>query len=280
MDLDVLFRALRRLFGDGLASFQSLLIWLVAVGLVFVLLERVWYARRQAVMRQGLRQDLALYFIGGLVPPLFSAAATIGCLWLGRKLLPQAWFDSVHALPIWLLLLLLVVAGDALYYWAHRLSHQIPWLWRLHAVHHSPTEMDWLVNTRAHPLDLVFSHVGASIPLLILGLTLPPRADLGALLFGMTLFNTYWAFFIHSNCRLRLGLLEQLITTPAFHHWHHTNDSAEVRNKNYAALFPWLDRIFGSHYLPKHLPGSYGSDTPVPEGIRAVLIAPFKREPK
>ena len=41
-------------------------------------------------------------------------------------------------------------------YWGHRLSHEIPLLWRFHSLHHAPEHIDWLINTRAHPLDQVF----------------------------------------------------------------------------------------------------------------------------
>ncbi len=64
----------------------------------------------------------------------------------------------------------------------------------------------------------------------------------------IVLVVTMWGFFIHANVRWRLGPLEWLISTPAFHHWHHT--LAEPRDRNYASMLPWMDWIFGTYYLP------------------------------
>jgi len=70
--------------------------------------------------------------------------------------------------------------------------------------------------------------------------------------------------------------LEWLISTPAFHHWHHTKDGPEYINKNYAAIFPWVDKLFGSFYLPKdQWPAKYGVDLPMAPGLIGQLLQPF-----
>src|SRR3546814_18159266 len=61
----------------------------------------------------------------------------------------------------------------------------------------------------------------------------------------ITLIGTVWAFFVHANVRWRFGPLEQLVSTPHFHNWHHTND--EHRDRNYEALVPWVDRLYGTY---------------------------------
>jgi sterol desaturase/sphingolipid hydroxylase (fatty acid hydroxylase superfamily) len=83
-----------------------------------------------------------------------------------------------------------------------------------------------------------------------------------------------WGFFIHSNIRVRLGPLEWLLSTPAFHHWHHTRH--DHVDRNFAAMLPVLDRIFGTHHLPRSWPSEYGSDTPVASQLGGQLTAPFK----
>lgn len=262
----------------GLHTFESLFFWLVGVGILFVVLERLWAGRRQqAVLREGLREDVALYFIGGLIPPAVGALVAGACLWLSTLVLPQAWFDWLASWPLMVSVALVILLGELTYYWAHRLSHEIPWLWKFHALHHSPTEMDWLVNTRAHPLDLVFSHVISATPLLLLGLKQPDSPSVAPVLVGVVVFNVMWAFFVHSNCRLRFGPFEYLLTTPAFHHWHHANDDPSVINKNYAAVLPWFDKLFGTWYLPQRYPAVYGINERLPESIGGLLAYPFKR---
>src|SRR6185369_11789600 len=159
-------------------------------------------------------------------------------------------------------------------YWGHRLSHQTPFLWRFHSVHHAPEHIDWLVNTRAHPLDMVFTRLCGLVPLYISGLASPSATGDAAMVpVYITLFGTVWAFFVHANVRWRFGALEELVSTPHFHHWHHTND--ENRDHNYAALFPWVDRIFGSYHGPKHWPPVYGVDDPPPADFTGALLHPF-----
>jgi hypothetical protein len=47
-------------------------------------------------------------------------------------------------------------------------------------------------------------------------------------------------------------------------------------NKNYAALWPWIDRFFGTLYLPKDKqPAHYGIDEPMPTGFMDQLVQPY-----
>jgi len=86
--------------------------------------------------------------------------------------------------------------------------------------------------------------------------------------------GTVWGFFIHANLSWRLGPLEWLVTTPAFHHWHHTLDAPTDRN--FASTLPWLDRIFGTHYLPKgELPSRYGVKGAMPSSLGGQLVDPL-----
>jgi sterol desaturase/sphingolipid hydroxylase (fatty acid hydroxylase superfamily) len=84
---------------------------------------------------------------------------------------------------------------------------------------------------------------------------------------------TLWGFFIHANLRWRFGWLEWLISTPGFHHWHHTND--EHVNKNFASMLPCMDKLFGTWYMPGKWPTKYGTDTPVAPGLPVQLLQPF-----
>jgi sterol desaturase/sphingolipid hydroxylase (fatty acid hydroxylase superfamily) len=83
-----------------------------------------------------------------------------------------------------------------------------------------------------------------------------------------------WGFFIHANLRWRFGWLSLLVATPAFHHWHHTND--EHVDKNYASMLPIMDILFGSWYMPREQwPPVYGIKTPMPPGLLAQTVHPF-----
>lgn len=90
----------------------------------------------------------------------------------------------------------------------------------------------------------------------------------------ITVIATFAGFFIHANVRWQFGPLEWLMATPAFHHWHHScNDHTD---HNYAATFPWIDRIFGTHYLPRHFPNAYGLEEKLPPTLVGQLIKPLR----
>ena len=91
------------------------------------------------------------------------------------------------------------------------------------------------------------------------------------------LFGILWGFFIHANLRWRFGPLEWLISTPAFHHWHHTLNGPI--NRNYASTLPWLDWIFGTYYLPKDFPEAYGIEARLPESLLGQLAYPWLAQP-
>ena len=142
---------------------------------------------------------------------------------------------------------------------------------RFHVIHHSAEEIDWLVTSKAHPIDMYFTRLCAMVPLYVLGLAQPLGNSLDLVPLVVTFATMFWAYFIHANVRWRFGWLEWLISTPAFHHWHHTNDGPEVINKNFAAMLPWVDKCFGTLYLPREWPSKYGSDTPVAPDLAGQL---------
>jgi sterol desaturase/sphingolipid hydroxylase (fatty acid hydroxylase superfamily) len=247
----------------------SLLVWLVALTVVFVPLERVFALRQRKDRLKDVPRDLGFYFLNSLLPA-FLIGIPISILVAGlQRVTPEAYTDAVDGLPLAVKIFLGLVVSEIGSYWGHRWSHQTPFLWRFHSLHHAPEHIDWLVNTRAHPLDMVFTRLCGLVPLYVLGLAQGSGLVPTLVLF----FGTVWAFFVHANIRWRFGPLEQLIATPHFHHWHHTND--ENRDHNYAALFPWVDRIFGTYHGPKHWPPVYGVDEPPPADFTGALLHPF-----
>jgi sterol desaturase/sphingolipid hydroxylase (fatty acid hydroxylase superfamily) len=85
--------------------------------------------------------------------------------------------------------------------------------------------------------------------------------------------GSLWSFFIHANLRWRLGPFEEIIASPAFHHWHHTLE--DHRDHNYSSMLPFVDRMFGTFYLPKTWPAEYGTSTSVPETLIGQLLEPL-----
>jgi sterol desaturase/sphingolipid hydroxylase (fatty acid hydroxylase superfamily) len=250
-----------------------LAVWLVLLMAIFVPLERLFGLHPIKFWRKQVGVDLAWYFINSLLP---AAVIAVPLALLARTLHginPGGYYTMVAAWSLWVRLPLMFLVNDLGVYWYHRASHKIPLLWQFHAIHHSAEELDWLVNTRAHPVDMVFTRLAGLVPVYLLGLaqTSGGRLDTGVAL--LIILGTIWSFLIHANLKLRLGPLEWLVSTPAFHHWHHTND--EHRDRNFAAIFPLYDSIFGTAWLPKHWPPVYGIDAQVPPTLAGQLINPL-----
>ena len=89
----------------------------------------------------------------------------------------------------------MIVWSDIVLYWAHRLSHQVPFLWRFHKVHHTSERLDWVAAYREHPVDNLYTRLVENVPAMLLGFPLYTIA-------GFAVFRGLWAIYIHSNCRL------------------------------------------------------------------------------
>jgi len=239
---------------------------IAALFLLFVPLEKLWALRPQKVFRRGLLTDLTHILVNGL----FSAVGAIVLVVLFA--LPLIWlraFDLVGYLPTGVaipLAVVLVVVGN---YWGHRLTHQVPFLWRFHAVHHSIEQMDWVASGRLHPVDQSFTQAFTILPLFLLGYG-------GGVFAGVAVFITLLALFQHANVRLRFPVLRWIINTPEWHHWHHAID-AKANDKNFG--LPVVDKIFGTAYLPKgERPTGFGIHDPVPDvGYLRHLAYPFTK---
>jgi sterol desaturase/sphingolipid hydroxylase (fatty acid hydroxylase superfamily) len=249
-----------------------LFIWLVLLMALFIPLER-WFGASHAPRPRAERlRDLGYYVISSLVPILLLSAPTALLAVAAEHLTPSALITAVQALPMAARIVLVFLVGEIGFYWGHRLSHQLSWLWRFHALHHSTEHMNFLANTRTHPIDMIVTRLFGLVPLYLLGLAGPSMAGTGAPAL-LLVVGTVWGFFIHANVRWRLGPLEWLVATPAFHHWHHSRN--DHINRNYASTLPFLDRLFGSHYLPRHWPAKYGTDTPQSDTLRGQLLEPM-----
>jgi sterol desaturase/sphingolipid hydroxylase (fatty acid hydroxylase superfamily) len=244
---------------------------LVLLGILFIPLEKLRPVRRgQSVLRTGVRTDVLHFVFTGTLGTIALVALAIVIVLPLQALAPAALAETVRSQPELLQLsvaLLIVEIGG---YWAHRAHHEIPVLWKLHRVHHSSEQMDWLASAHLHPLDSATSRIVAVVPLALLGFS---RETFGITLVILQLH----AIFQHANLRVRFGGFGQMVSAPHFHHWHHAGD-IDARDHNYAGMFPWLDRIFGTYHAPvDRWPTRYGIDDPMPTGYLGQLRSPFAK---
>jgi sterol desaturase/sphingolipid hydroxylase (fatty acid hydroxylase superfamily) len=248
----------------ALATRGGAVVAIAVLFVVFVPLEKLFALRPQRVFRRGLLTDLTHLLVNNLVVTVGAIVlvvlAAIPFLWIRS-------FDLVGRLPGGIAIPLAFVCAFVGNYWGHRLTHQVPFLWRFHAVHHSIEQMDWVASGRLHPLDSAFTQAFTVFPLFLLGY----RAGTFA---GVAVVVTLLALFQHANVRLRFPVVRWVINTPEWHHWHHAIDG-DARNKNFG--LPVIDKLFGTAYLPAgKTPRGFGIDDPVPaDGYLRHLAYPF-----
>ena len=251
-----------------------LLLDLFIMALLFVPIELAFPKRKQQTkFHEEWRTDLIYFGISHLAIQLFGvltkkpAEAFFG--WMNLEQV-QEWITS---LPFTIELLIALIITDIFQYWAHRFFHSHHYLWRFHSIHHSTENMDWLAGSRTHFIDIFFTRSISYIPLYVLG-------------FSTLTFNVYIVFIaihavlIHANTSINFGFLKYIITTPQYHHWHHCKEPEHYGN-NFAVMFPFIDKIFGTYYLPgKEWPKGTGLvDASFPKGFFRQLVYPFTKNP-
>lgn len=257
-----------------LVDVGRLAIWLALLVAIFVPLEWLCALHPAKIWRKQIGVDLGWYFVNSLLPAMVMSVPLALASRILHGMDPGGFYSMVAAWPFGLKLFLVLLVNDIGAYWGHRVMHSHLTLWRFHAIHHSAEDMDWLVNTRAHPFDMIFVRFSGLAPVYLLGLaqTTGPRLD--PVVAILTIFGTIWTFFIHANFRFRLGPLEWLISSPAFHHWHHTRD--DHRDHNFAFVFPFIDKVFGTAWLPKHWPSVYGINAQIPSTMAGQFFHPLE----
>ncbi len=243
---------------------------LLGSALIFIFIEKLFALRKdQPIFRPEWQTDLNHFIVNHMV---------IGFMLLATNLLVHHLFGWVPVggvrgwiagLPFWAALPLIILVADLVQYWTHRAYHEVPLLWRLHAVHHSAKHMDWMAGSRQHLLEILITRTLVLAPIFLLGFS-KEVIDAYIIIVG------FQAVFNHANVSVRLGPLRYLIVTPNFHHWHHSQDQ-EALDRNYAAHYAFLDHLFGTAVnSPRLWPERYGVlGDYVPKGFLRQLAFPF-----
>lgn len=253
-------------FGLDWFVFNTLL-----TGLLFVPLERfIPKVAEQRLFRIEWREDLFYYFVSSM----FVQGLTMATLLPANMILHHTtWAHlraAVGAQPFLLQFFEIMFLTDLFQYAIHRLFHQVPALWRFHAVHHSAKAMDWMASARMHVLEIIALRGFTVIPMQVLGFHIAPmQAYILAVYVSSTL--------IHANIHWSPRWLSALIVTPRFHHWHHGIER-EAIDVNFAVHFPIFDKLFGTYHMPEdRWPEGYGVPEPVPHGYWEQFCYPFRK---
>lgn len=269
------------LFPDGAAVLMTLALGCVCA-VVLTPAEKLAPAQRQPlVFRKGLPLDVVYWF----ATPLLTrgvTAAVLALLLLPAILLigPERFrgdllirgFGPLGRLPGWAQAPGILLVSDFVDYWTHRGLHRGRW-WRIHAIHHSPEEMNWISSSRVHPLNDLITRSCQLLPVIALGFSAVSVMTVVPLV-------AFYVMFLHSNVKWGFGPLRWVLVSPAYHRWHHTSDREGI-DKNFAGIFPIWDLLFGTAYFPRgRLPEKYGLvGYQLPDSFVTHLLYPFRGLP-
>ncbi len=153
----------------------------------------------------------------------------------------------------WWVWLLLIMATDFVWYWYHRLGHEVNFFWAAHIVHHQSEEFNLTVSARITTFQaLVRGIFWCALPLI----------GFNPLMVAVILtVHGAYSFFTHTQLIPKLGWLEHILITPSLHGVHHASDEKYL-DKNYGDVFTFWDKIFGTFQKEEEKP-SYGLTHPI-----------------
>ena len=215
-------------------------------GLFFVFAATECIFPRRIIVKGKARRwitNWAITILNTLTLRLFSVALpllAIGAAFDAQNL-NVGFFNRIN-FSYWVEFLLVILILDFAIWLQHLLTHKIEFLWRIHRVHHSDTQMDVSTAIRFHPIEIALSMV------LLIGLVYALGADPLSILFFEILLNGS-SMFNHANIKIPTRIdkvLRLFIVTPDMHRIHHSIDRKE-HDSNYGFALSIWDKIFGTY---------------------------------
>lgn len=237
-----------------LISHPEWLLLVLAPVFFLCMLGEYWVALRRGKLGDNARYYVPEVLCNFTLAGLHQAAdlltglliAKVYLWWFGWRL-----FDIEMSVSLFLLLM---IAQDFCYYWFHRASHRIRWMWAAHVVHHSSERMNFSTAFRQ---SLMYPLAGMWLfwlPLVVIGF--PPQWVVFVVLLNLGL-----QFFVHTQWIKTLGPVEWIFNTPSHHRVHHGVNPQYI-DKNYAGILIIWDKLFGT-FEPESEPVRYGIPKPV-----------------
>lgn len=205
----------------------------IPVFVLFVFLEiLVWKLRGSVVYETrdtaaSLLMGLGNVIIGGITGAFVFALYQ----WVYR-------FRVFDPGATWWTIVIALVAKDFVFYWGHRWSHEVRFIWANHVTHHSSQHFNLSTALRQPWVPVASMLFLLGLPVVWLGI--PPA--IYAFAAGV---NLVYQFFIHTEAVGKLGPLEWVLNTPSHHRVHHGNNPRYL-DANYGGMLIIWDRLFGT----------------------------------
>ncbi len=219
----------------------------------------------------SFRRNLSLYQGRDITNNILLGILTTGFMLLGKGIFLAfftfcnrfAPFDIGMTWWSWIVLFLL---NDLIFYWFHRISHEVRILWAFHVAHHSSTNYNFSTAVRNNFLIQTFRYV-AWAPIALIGF------DPVAIIL-MDSLAYFYQLFVHTQTIRSLSLFEWFLNTPSHHRVHHGTNPGYI-DKNYGAILIVWDRLFGT-FREEQEPAKFGITKQVdPQNIPNILFHEF-----
>jgi sterol desaturase/sphingolipid hydroxylase (fatty acid hydroxylase superfamily) len=257
---------------DGLRSIGAIAALMALVALVEV---AVPLRKRSERHRAHIGPNLALTAIAFGTNLVMNVALVSALVWMEARGLGLLRMFDVHSVAA---TIAAIAALDLATYGAHVAMHKVPFLWRLHRVHHSDPVLDVTSSIRQHPGESAWRYL--ALAACAIGLGVGPGA------FAVyRVLSAVTAIFEHANVRVPLGVdrvLSLVTTWPGVHKIHHSRDAA-LTDTNYGNVLSSWDRLFGTFTPVDRVAaveyGLDGEDDPKLQTTAALLATPFRPSP-
>lgn len=186
------------------------------------------FAESIANINVGIAERLLDVFITGLFYFFFDYIYKHFAIW--------------HIKPHWTTWVALFLFTDFIWYWYHRLAHEVNILWAAHVVHHQSEDFNYTVSARI----TVFQAIARSL----FWAVLPLIGFSPAMITSLLLVHGLYPFFIHTQTIGKLGIFEYFMVTPSHHRVHHSSNE-EYLDKNYGDVLIIWDKLFGTFVKEK-----------------------------
>jgi sterol desaturase/sphingolipid hydroxylase (fatty acid hydroxylase superfamily) len=184
--------------------------------------------------------NLGILVLDALAVRLVIPTAAVGVAIMAAE---RGWgLLNLVAMPSWLAGLAGFLILDFAIYAQHYFFHHVPWLWRLHRMHHADLDIDLTTGVRFHPVEILISLAIKIAVVLTFGIP-----ALAVLIFEIILNAT--SVFNHANVAMPAWLdriMRLIVVTPDMHRVHHSVDRSET-DSNFGFNLPWWDRLFGTY---------------------------------
>jgi sterol desaturase/sphingolipid hydroxylase (fatty acid hydroxylase superfamily) len=260
--------------------YENYFYWLIALSLGVWLLEIVVPWRKgQRVFRRDFWLDGFYMFFNFFLFSLiaYNALSNVG-VQLFDDLLARFGVTNLVAVRIdswpWAVqLLTMFVVADFIQWNVHRTLHAVPWLWRVHQVHHSVKEMGFAAHLRYHWGETIAYKGVLYVPLAMIGFGIDDFFVVHMVALAIGHLN-------HANLDLSYGPLGYLLNNPRMHIWHHAKDLPRPHGVNFGISLSLWDYLFGTAHVPSNgrdVELGWPDDDAFPRGFFGQMLYPFRR---